>query len=183
MFVWILLLLLFVCLFFLFSELRSSLRIRSLGQKETSRLSPRGLHELRPHDQVLFCLSSGPHLPCFVPQGERNEPSGETQQGEWESWPRGPLSVSLGVSMGVGQLGGSSVQATSTKWCASPGVCAEGSRINRRLPVLGDTGARWLPAPGVSLLCRQAACCLVSLPPGSGISFQAPSRCQGPGRA
>lgn len=67
--------------------------------------------------------------------------------------------------------------------CASPGVCAEGSRINRRLPVLGDTGARWLPAPGVSLLCSQAACCLVSLPPGSGISFQAPSRCQGPGRA
>lgn len=87
------------------------------------------------------------------------------------------------LSMGVGHLGVSSVQATSTKWCASPGVCAEGSRINRRLPVLGDTGARWLPAPGVSLLCSQAACCLVSLPPGSGISFQAPSRCQGPGRA
>lgn len=82
------------------------------------------------------------------------------------SWPRGPLNVSLGVSMGVGQLGGSSVQATSTKWCASPGVCAEGSRINRRLPVLGDTGTRWLPAPGVSLLCSQAACSVVSLPPG-----------------
>lgn len=124
----------------------------------------------------------------FCPSGGENEPSdrqaGETQQGERVSWPHGPLSVSLGVSMGVGQLlGGSSVQATSTKWCASPGVCAEGSRINRRLPVLGDTGARWLPAPGVSLLCNQAACCVVSLPPGSGISFQAPSRCQGPGRA
>lgn len=84
---------------------------------------------------------------------------------------------------GVGQQGGSSVQATSTKWCASSGVCAEGSRINRRLPGLGDTGARWLPAPGVSLPRSQAACCVVSLPPGSGISFQAPSRCRGPGRA
>lgn len=154
-----------------------------MGQKESSRLSPRGLHGLRPHGQVLLDFSSGPSSPCSLLQGERNEPSGETQQGEWVSWPRGPLHVSLGVSMGLGQLGGSSVQATSTKWCASPGVCAEGSRINRRLPVLGDTGTRWLPAPGVSLLCSQAACCVVSLPPGSGISFQAPSQCQGPGRA
>lgn len=93
------------------------------------------------------------------------------------SWPYGHLSMFLGVGMGVGQLGGSSVQAPSG---APLGVCAEGSRINRRLPALGDTGTRWLPAPGVSLPCSEAACCVVSFPPGSGISFQAPSRCRGP---
>lgn len=65
------------------------------------------------------------YLPCSVPQGERNEPSGETQQGEWVSWPHGPLSMSLGVSMGVGQLGGSSVQATSTKWCVPLRGCVQ----------------------------------------------------------
>lgn len=68
----------------------------------------------------------GPLYLAYSPhpgEGEINEHSGETQQGEWVSWPYGHLSMSLGVGMGVGQLGGSSVQATSTKWCASGGVC------------------------------------------------------------
>lgn len=50
-------------------------------------------------------LLLGPlYLACF-PRGERKEESGETQQGEWVSWPHGHLSMSLGVGMGCGAAG------------------------------------------------------------------------------
>lgn len=52
-----------------------------------------------------FLSLLGPlYLACF-PRGERKEESGETQQGEWVSWPHGHLSMSLGVGMGCGAAG------------------------------------------------------------------------------
>lgn len=94
-----------------------------------------------------------------------------------------PSEYGFGCGYGCGAAGWEQRAGYQHQVVRLSGVCAEGSRINRRLPVLGDTGARWLPAPGVSLPCSQAACCVVSLPPGSGISFQAPCRCRGLGRA
>jgi hypothetical protein len=67
--------------------------------------------------------------------------------------------MSLGVGMGVGQFGWEQSGGYPHQVLRLfAGVCAEGARINRRLPPLRDTlEAGWLSALGVSLPCSQGA--------------------------